>query len=76
MEEKPVKGIENFEVYQRSVKLLENFPGDDLPILQKNLCRMDNSRKPIEKFGFYMWQYGRRLRIHSLLSAVLRSEAI
>lgn len=34
MERKPIKSVEDFEVYQKAVKLFENFLEEDLPILQ------------------------------------------
>lgn len=36
METKSIKSIEDFEVYQKAVKLFENFMEEDLPILQKS----------------------------------------
>jgi four helix bundle protein len=35
MEERRIKSVEDFEVYQKAVKLFENFIEKDLPVLQK-----------------------------------------
>ena len=37
MEKKSIKSIEDFNVYQKAVKLFENFLEEDLQILQKTL---------------------------------------
>jgi len=36
MERKPIKSIEDFEVYQKSVKLFEDFLDEDFPILKQS----------------------------------------
>jgi hypothetical protein len=36
MEEGPIKSVEDFEVYQKAVKLFESFLEEDLPVLQKS----------------------------------------
>lgn len=38
MEKKPIKSIEDFEVYQKVIKLFDNFVEEDLPILQKSFA--------------------------------------
>jgi four helix bundle protein len=38
VERKPIKSIEDFEVYQKAMKLFENFLEEDLPILKQNLA--------------------------------------
>ncbi|MFA5271203.1 MAG: four helix bundle protein [Candidatus Omnitrophota bacterium] len=38
MERKPIKSVEDFEVYQKAVKLFENFLEEDLPILQQTFA--------------------------------------
>ncbi len=37
MERKPIKNIEDFEVYQKAVRLFEDFIEEDLPILRQSL---------------------------------------
>ncbi len=36
MERRPIRSIEDFEVYQKAVKLFEEFLEEDLPILQRS----------------------------------------
>ncbi len=36
MERRPIRSIEDFEVYQKAVKLFEEYLEEDLPILQKS----------------------------------------
>ncbi len=36
MERKPIKSVEDFEVYQKAVKLFEDFLEEDLPILKES----------------------------------------
>ncbi len=38
MEKKPIKSVEDFDVYQKAVKLFEDFLELDLPILQKRFA--------------------------------------
>jgi len=37
MEKKKIKKVEDFEVYQKALKLFQDFTESDLPILRKNL---------------------------------------
>ena len=36
MERKPIKSVEDFEVYQKAVKLFEDFLEEDLPMLKQS----------------------------------------
>jgi len=36
MERKPIKSVEDFEVYQKAVKLFDDFLEQDLPILERS----------------------------------------
>lgn len=38
MERKPIKSVEDFEVYQKAVKLFNDFLEEDLPTLQKSFA--------------------------------------
>ncbi|MEW6618183.1 MAG: four helix bundle protein [bacterium] len=38
MERKPIKSVEDFEVYQKAVRLFEDFLEEDLPVLQKSFA--------------------------------------
>ncbi len=38
MERKSIKSVEDFEVYQKAVKLFEDFLEEDLPILEKTFA--------------------------------------
>lgn len=38
MERKPIKSVEDFEVYQKAVRLFDDFLEEDLPILEKSFA--------------------------------------
>jgi hypothetical protein len=40
MERKSIKSVEDFEVYQKAVKVFEDFLEEDLPILEKTVAAL------------------------------------
>jgi four helix bundle protein len=50
MERKAIKSIEDFEVYQKSVKLFEDFLEEDLPVLEEHFVGRTLARNQLRCF--------------------------